>query len=202
MRRREKPCIAAATLVAIVAWAAPARGDSIAITYTLIGTGTVQSATDTTLTLVASANGSFLSGNAGQDAAWNPISYSDTSILDFTTNLLNGVFTLTLADGDTLTGDVFEDQTVPDTSPSQTGPFSQVLTFTGGTGAFAGATGSVSGQGFLGTTVFAVSASGTVNTSAVPEPAPAALLIGGLALICVKRWGRLTVRSAFEAHRE
>lgn len=185
-------CIVATTVVTVVALDVPAQADSIAVTYSLTGTGTVQSTTDTTLTLAAVANGSVLSGNSNLNAAWNPVTYSDESVLDLTTNLLNGSFTLTFADGDTVIGNIFEDDTVVDTSATQTGPFSQTLTFAGGTGGFAGATGFVSGEGFLGTTIFSVSGSGTINTPAVPEPAPAALLLGGLALISVKRWRRGT----------
>jgi len=188
MKHSTIPCIAATTVVAVLALAVPAQADSIAITYSLTGMGTVQSATDTTLTLSAVANGSVLSGDPDRNAAWNPVSYSDLSVLDLTTGLLNGNFSLVFADGDTLSGNIFEDDSVIDASPSQTGPFPQTLTFTGGTGEFAGATGSVSGQGFLGTTVFTVSGSGTVNAPAVPEPAPAALLVGGLALISIRRW--------------
>lgn len=176
----------------------PAKADSIAITYSLTGTGTVVGATATTLTLDAQASGSVLSNDPGRNAAWNPVSYSDQSVLDLTTNLLNGNFTLTFADGDTLTGKVFEDQTAADTSPSQTGPFPQTLTFTGGTGEFAGATGSVSGNGFLGTTDFTVSGNGTVNAPAVPEPASAALFLGGLALLIV-RCRRIAAKKASES---
>jgi hypothetical protein len=121
-------------------------------------------------------------------------------VLDLTTNLLNGNFTLTFADGDTLIGKIFEDDTAIDTSPSQTGPFPQTLTFTGGTGEFAGATGSVSGNGFLGTTNFTVSGSGTVNAPAVPEPASATLLLGGLAILIVGRW-RIAAKNASESRR-
>src|SRR5581483_4540352 len=122
--------------------------------------------------------------------------YSDQSVLDLTTGLLNGNFSLVLADGDTLSGTIFEDDSVIDASPSQTGPFPQTLTFTGGTGAFAGATGSVSGQGFLGTTSFTVSGSGTINTPSVPEPAPATLLVGGLALLSIRWWRPKTKRAS------
>ena len=45
---------AAATLAAIIALAAPARANSIAVTYSLTGTGTVEGATDTTLSLATS----------------------------------------------------------------------------------------------------------------------------------------------------
>jgi hypothetical protein len=117
------------------------------------------------LTLVAQASGYVLASDPGLNAAWNPVSYSDQSVLDLTTNLLNGDFTLTFADGDTLTGTVFEDDSTIDSSPTQTGPFPQTLTFTGGAGEFAGASGSVSGNGFLGATDFTVSGSGTLNTS-------------------------------------
>jgi hypothetical protein len=178
----------AATFAALVALAGPAQADSIAVTYNLTGMGTVENETDTTLTLAANANGSILSGTSNLDAAWNPVSYSDLSVLDFTTNLLNGNFTLLLADGDTLTGTIFEDQTIPDTSPTQTGPFSQILTFTGGTGAFAGANGSVSGQGFLGATEFTVVGSGKINTPEAPEPTTVTLFAFGLALASTKWW--------------
>ena len=170
-------------LLVTFATAVPIRAASIPITYSLTGTGTVVDSTDTTLTLDAQASGSILTGSAALNATWNPVSYSDQSVLDLTTNLLNGNFTLTFADGDTLTGTIFEDDTAIDASPTQTGSFSQTLSFTGGTGEFTGATGSVSGTGLLGTTTFAVLGSGTVDTAAVPEPSSAWLLLGGLLLL-------------------
>lgn len=188
MKLSTTPCIAAITVVAAMALGVSAQADSIPITYSLTGTGAVTGMTATTLSLSATASGSVLSGDSVLNAAWNPVSYSDNSVLDLTTNLLNGTFDLVVADGDTLFGNVSEDQTAPDTSANGTGPFPQTLTFTGGTGEFAGATGSVSGIGFLGTTSFTVSGSGTLNAPAVPEPAPAALLLSGLALISVRWW--------------
>ncbi len=172
-----------------------ANAGPIAITYNLTGVGTVESSTATTLTLVAQANGSVLSGNPNLNLAWNPVTYSDQSVLDLTTGLLNGTFNLSLADGDTLFGQIFEDDSVIDASPTQTGLFPQTLTFTGGTGQFAGAAGSVSGLGFLGTTNFTVSGSGVVDTPAIPEPASLALILGGWALLI--GWSRRAgVRSA------
>jgi hypothetical protein len=170
-------------LFAIFVMAVPAQADSIAVTYSLSGTATVVDATDTTLTLNAQSSGSIVSGNAAFNAAWNPVSYSDQGVLDFTTNLLHGNFVLTLQDGDTLTGTVVEDQSAVDASPTQTGPFTQTLTFTGGTGAFAGVAGSFSGNGVVGATDFTVSGSGNLNTSAVPEPASGTFLLGGLAIL-------------------
>jgi hypothetical protein len=63
---------------------------------------------------------------------------------------MNGSFTLSFTDGQTLSGKVFEDNIAILASPTQTGPFTQTLTFTGGTGEFAGATGSLSGHGLHG----------------------------------------------------
>jgi hypothetical protein len=160
-----------------------AEGASIPITYSLAGTGTVVDATSTTLTLEAQADATFLSGDANLDAAWNPADYSDHAILDLTNSLLNGTFTLVFADGDTLTGNVFEDQSAIDAS--QTGPFTQILTFTGGTGEFDGATGSLSGDGFLGTTDFTVSGNGAVNISTTPEPATIALIFTGSVAVII-----------------
>lgn len=179
-----------AILVAVVA-AIPSQAGSIAIIYNLSGTGNVVDSTATTLTLDATASGSLMSGIPALDALWNPISYTDESVLDFTTNLLHGNFVLMLQDGDTLIGIVDEDQTIPDTSAEGTGAFPQTLTFTGGTGAFAGATGLVSAEGFLGTTDFTVSGSGVINTpsSGVPEPASGLFLFSGLVgLVLARPW--------------
>lgn len=184
MKRSTK--IAAATLITIVSLAVPMQADPIAITYSLSGMGTVESSTPTTLTLIGQFSGSVLSGDPALDTAWNPVKYSDQSVANLTTGLLNGNFSITFADGDTLVGNVFEDVSSVIASPSGTGPFTQTWKFTGGTGEFAGATGSASGKGFVGTTIGTVSGSGVIDTAAVPEPAAVALLVGGLVLISIK----------------
>jgi MYXO-CTERM domain-containing protein len=102
-------------------------------------------------------------------------------VVDLTTGLNNGSFSMTFANGDMISGDLFEDDSAVLTT--NTGPFTQKLTFTGGTGGFAGATGSLSGGGLIGTTGFTTSGSGTLNAPATPEPAPAALVLGGFALL-------------------
>lgn len=193
--------ISACTLGIFCALSTPVKADSIAITYSLTGMGTVVGSTATTLTLVGQFSGSVLSGNPSLNAAWNPVSYSDQSVADLTTGLLNGTFNMLFANGDTLSGNVFEDVSAIIASPTQTGPFTQTLTFTGGTGEFAGATGSASGSGLVGTTLGTVSGSGTINAPAVPEPAPAALLFAGLALVIV-RWRQSTATSASESRRQ
>lgn len=180
--------ILAITLLTLTASVIPVQASSIPITYTLGGTGTVVASTDTTLTLQADAIGSFLTGDSTLNASWNPVTYSDLSVLDFNTGVLNGTFTFSFDNGETLVGNVFEDDSVIDASPSQTGPFPQTLTFTGGTGEFAGATGSLSGEGLLGTTDFSVSGSGSLNVAATPEPASGTLFLCGLALLIAGAW--------------
>jgi hypothetical protein len=165
--------------------AIPAKADSFAITYSLTGMGTVVSSTDTTLTLVGQFSGSVLSSDSGLNAAWNPVTYTDHSVADLTTGLLNGNFSFVFADGDTLSGNVFEDVSAIIANPSGIGPFTQTLTFTGGTGGFAGATGSVSGKGFVGTTQGTISGSGTLDAPAIPEPTSLILFLSGLTLIVV-----------------
>ena len=188
-------------LLALTAAVVPLQAGSIPVTYAFGGTATVAGSTNTTLTLEADAVGSFLSGSPALNASWNPITYSDLSVLDLNTGLLNGAFTFVFEDGDTLVGKVSENDSAVDASPSQTGPFSQTLTFTGGTGEFTGATGSVSGEGFVGTTDFSVSGSGFVNVVATPEPESGTLLLGGLALLIAGVW-RSGVRREFERPRQ
>jgi hypothetical protein len=171
------PLAVAALLLPLTA----ARASTLAITYSLSGTGTVVGSTATTLTLDTAATGSILSSDNGLNAAWNPVSLSELCTLDFTTNLLQGDFTLSFQDGDTLTGTDLEDQSIVDASPDGTGPYTQILTFTGGTGQFAGASGSVAGSGFIGTSSFTESGSGTLNLA--PEPESAVLLLAGLAFL-------------------
>ncbi len=71
----------------------------------------------------------------------------------------------------------------------------QTLMFTGGTGEFAGATGSASGTASLTSTGYTVSGSGVINTAAVPEPQSATLFLAGLALLTI-RCRRTTARTA------
>ena len=171
-------------LATLCALAIPAHANSIAITYSLTGGPIADPVlSGTTLILDGLFTGSVLSSDAGLNTVWNPVTYSDHSAADLTTGLLNGTFNIVFANGDTLFGNVFED--VSAVIATGTGPFTQALTFSGGTGEFAGATGSTSGAGLAGGTV---SGSGVLNAPAVPEPASAALLLGGLALLSARWW--------------
>jgi hypothetical protein len=159
----------------------PARADTVGITYSFSG---LQETTPpvvigTTLFLDGLATGgSFLSGNPELNAIWNPVTFHDTCEADLTTGILTGVFTMTFANSDTLSGNLVED--VSAVLPTNSGPFSGTLTFTGGTGEFAGATGSGSVAGVVGadSTVFG---SGTVTATGItPEPSSLALFGTGL----------------------
>lgn len=138
----------------------------------------------TNLILDGFFSGSVLSGNPALNAGWNPVTYRDHSVIDTTTGLLNGTFIMTFANSDMLSGSLFEDLSA---APGGMGPFTQIFTITGGTGQFAGATGSASGGGISGATA-TVSGSGTLNAPAIaPEPASFALIIGGLLVIGASR---------------
>ena len=182
----------------------PAAANTLNITYSFNGTADVVDGTATTLTLAALANGSITTNIAALNASWNPVSYSDTSVLDFNTGLLNGAFTITFADGATLIGSLFEDDTAVLQNPDQTGPFTQTLTFSGGTKEFTGATGQASGLGFVGITDFSVAGGGTLNASAVPEPASGLLVLGalGAALAGLRFAGRVRVSRNRVEHAE
>ncbi len=158
----------------------------IPITYSFAGGPGPPVITGTTLTVDGLFTGSVLSGSPSLNAIWNPVTYTDHSVIDLTTGLLNGTFSMKFEDGNTLSGRLFEDvsQII---ATGGVGPFRQTLTFTGGTGEFAGATGSLSGGGVAGSND-PISGSGILNAPAIaPEPASAALLLGGLAVIFVAR---------------
>jgi hypothetical protein len=165
-----------------------AQADTIGITYSFAGAPSAPPVlTGTILTLDGLANGSILSGNPGLNAIWNPVTFHTHNVVDVTTGQNNGSFSMTFANSDTLSGNLFEDDSA--VLATNTGPFTQTLTFTGGTGEFAGTTGSVSGGGFIGTTGFTTSGSGALTAAGVsaPEPASVALIFGGLLVMVASR---------------
>jgi hypothetical protein len=162
-----------------------ARGATIPVTYNFAGGPTGPPVMiGTTLIVDGVFTGSVLSGDPSLNAVWNPVTYSDHSVINLITGLLNGTFTMTFANGNMLLGNLFEDVSQVNPTGGTGGAFTQRFTFTGGTSAFAGATGSLSGAGVAGIGGSA-SGSGTVNAPAVPEPASAALLLSGMAVIFV-----------------
>jgi len=159
----------------------PANAATIAVTYSFDG-GPVgpEVPSGTTLTVDHFSTGSVVSGSASLNATWNPVTYLSHDVIDLTTGLLNGTFTMTFADGNTLLGTLFVD--LSQAFVNGTGPTPQTFTITGGTGDFSGASGLLSGSGGLVGNGFTISGSGTINAPAtVPEPASAALLLGGFA---------------------
>ena len=167
-----------------------AHAATIAVTYSFTGgPAGPEVPVGTTLTVDHFSTGSVLSDSPSLNAIWNPVTYSSHDVIDLTTGLLNGTFTMTFADGDTLSGNLFVD--LSQAFVNGTGPTPQTFTFTGGTGIFAGASGSFSGSGGLAGNGFAISGSGTINAPAVPEPASGALLIlGGLGMYLARFAGR------------
>lgn len=160
-----------------------ANAATISVTYNFDG-GPVgpEVPVGTTFTVDHFSTGSVLSGNPSLNAIWNPVTYLSHDVIDLSTGLLNGPFSMTFADGDTLSGNLFVD--LSQAFANGVGPTPQTFTLTGGTGEFAGATGLFSGTGHLVGNGFTISGSGTIDAPAVPEPASAALLfVGGLAVI-------------------
>ena len=185
MRLRTTWTVSVCTVAIACGMGIRANAATIAVTYSFAGAPTGPPVfTGTTVTLDARATGSFLSGNLSLNAIWNPVTVSDHSVVDLTTGLLSGTFSMKFADGNTLSGNLFEDVSH---TVMGVGPFTQTYTFTGGTGEFAGATGSVSGAALGGANGFSSSGRGTINAPAIPEPASAPLLLGGLAVVLVAR---------------
>lgn len=162
------------------------NASSIPITFSLTdGTASVVGATDTSLTLSRHFDATVMS-SAG-DAGFNPATYTDLNVGEFDTGYLQGTFEFQFGNGDTLTGNMFEDASA--IFQNGYGPFTLDLTFTGGSGLFATASGFASATGFVDgdTDRGTASGSGVVDTSPVPEPTSVAVLLGGLGLILVGR---------------
>lgn len=113
--------------------------------------------------------------------------YLSTDVVDMATGQGSGNNRFVASNGDELRGS-FTVQVIPTATPG-TLRLEGLTQFTGGTGAFAGATGSA---GFVGSGTFISETRALVNfvhdgqVSMVPEPASAALLLGGLAAIGVR----------------
>jgi hypothetical protein len=81
------------------------------------------------------------------------------------------------------------------TSPPTATAFTEILNVTGGTGALAGYSGTLSGNGLLNLLTFQESVSGSGTLNAVPEPGSIALLSVGL--LCLVLCRKRLLRSRF-----
>jgi hypothetical protein len=142
------------------------------------------------LTLDSLAAGSILSFDSALNAVWNPVTFHIHDFVDITTGVSNGggIFGITFANGDMLSGNFFQVLS-PAILATNTGPFTEILTLTGGTGQFVGASGSISGAGLAEPTGFTTSGSGTLTAAGVstPEPASMLLIFGGLIVMVATR---------------
>lgn len=169
----------------------PAAADPITISYSFAGaTTSAPVITGTTLTVDGLATGSVTQWNPAVNALWNPATFHTHNVVDLTDGLDNGSFSIVFANGDMLSGNLFENDSAVNVATG-TGPFTQILSFTAGTGEFLGVTGSVSGGGLITTTGFTTSGSGTLTAAGVsaPEPGSLVLFFGGLGFLVV--WCRL-----------
>jgi hypothetical protein len=190
--------VAMSLLGASLVLGVPAQAGTIGITYSFSGGLNAPPDLEADgLHLEASTTGSVDEFNPVVNAAWNPVTFDTKDTLDLFTGLDNGTFTWTFANGDTLSGLMFEDDTAVDLM-TDIGPFLQMLTSTAGTGEFAGVTGSSSGTGFLSAPTFALSGSGFLTAPGLvsaPEPGSIALFGGFLfAALRYRRLGKRTVK--------
>jgi hypothetical protein len=190
--------VSAACLLTACLGGVSAHAGTISFSYSLSGGPTGPPiVSGTSLILDGLFTGSILSGIPALNAAWNPVTYTDHSVADLTTVLLNGTFNIKFANGDMLFGNLFEDVSAV-ISTGGVGPFTQAFTFTGGTGAFVGATGTASGAGLGTSSVTTVSGSGTLTAAGVttPEPASIALVLGGVVVFFTSRKLRLAAHGS------
>ncbi len=99
-----------------------------------------------------------------------------------------GTFTMSFPNGSTAFGNLHEND-VNVSLATFSGPFTQTLTFMGGTGQFADVSGVLSGGGYIYPTYYTTSGKGTLAAPgliATPEPALPLMVVTGLGLIFLR----------------
>jgi hypothetical protein len=162
-------------LALIFCAATTAQADLINVTYSLTGSG---GGDPLNPPLIGNATGSL--------SPLGNVTWSDQVFPDFATGTGSGTFKMTFADGDTLVGTLLY---VPDFSQFPIAPITQLLTVTGGTGAFLWYRGTLTGIELSNQVdgTFTSSGSGTLDTSQTPEPGSIVLLATGLASLLAYR---------------
>jgi hypothetical protein len=185
----------ACILAALGVFGIPINAESFTVTFSFSGSPTgPPTQNGTTLTLDGLATGSILSNNPTLNAAWNPVTNHTHDVIDLLTGINNGSFSMTFSDGSTVSGTILEDDSQVLVGGG-TGPFTQTLTFNGGTGEFLGVTGSITGSGFATPAGFSSSGGGLLNAPLVPEPASGALFFGGCAVLMLFWWRKSITRA-------
>lgn len=121
---------------------------------------------------------------ASGSGTWGALTYHSGDVIDLSTGQGTGTNRFVTANGDELHGS-FSVQMLPGADASLFDLIGQV-TFTGGTGAFLGATGNASflGSGqFISASVALTSFDFSGNVAAVPEPGSVVLMLAGLAAL-------------------
>lgn len=152
----------------------PLVGATISATYSLTGSAQNEIIANGFLTADGVASGSInnLSG----------VVFDTHNDINLATLQNYGTFTVIFPDGDEAFGNLYED----DRNVSLTtfsGPFTQVLTFTGGTGQFSNVLGTLNGGGFISPSYYTSSGTGALTAPglvAIPEPGSELLLLTGL----------------------
>jgi hypothetical protein len=163
--------------IPLLAWtlsaAEPLVGATISATYSFTGSAQNEVVANGFLTADGFAAGSVnnLSG----------VVFDTHNDINLATLQNYGTFTMIFPDGDTAFGNLYEDD-VNVSLATFSGPFEQVLTFSGGTGQFSNALGTLNGGGFIYPTYYTTSGSGTLTAPglvAIPEPGSELLLLTG-----------------------
>ncbi len=97
-----------------------------------------------------------------------------------------GTFTMIFPNGDTAFGNLHEDDTKVSLK-TFSGPFTQTLNFSGGTGEFEDVSGRLTGGGFIHPTYYTTSGTGTLTGPglvASPEPGSGVFIVMGLSIAC------------------
>ncbi|MDQ2774682.1 MAG: hypothetical protein M3Y57_07125 [Acidobacteriota bacterium] len=166
--------------IALLAWVLiggePLFGDTIAATYSFTGSAQNEVIANGFLTADGVASGSV--------SGWRGVVFDTHNDINLTTLQNYGTFTMVFPGGDTAFGNLHEDD-VNVSLITFSGPFTQALMFTGGTGQFAKVSGTLNGGGFIYPTSYTTSGAGTLSAPdlvASPEPGSGVLLLVGLAV--------------------